>query len=458
MHPNRLIPIVRLIARIRSGILLTRRSAEHTIQVRIVRWEPVAILLALILIQTFLPARVWLALLIGFAALLLTCIGWAMSIAGGVRLERRLLHTWVQVGDRLEEVFTLVNDSAAPLLAAEIEDGSDIPGYEVSTVRAAPPHDRYSWRQHGRSTRRGVYHLGPTTLRSGDPLGLLSTSVEYPNVREVLVFPPVLPDLTLDAPVGGGQGAAASRQRSLEETAAIGGLRDYRPGDPIRRIHWPRSERHQRFLVKEFDREMGGDIWLALDLDAPVQAGAGDASTLEYGVIWAASLAWRLLRQGRAVGLFAYGPRRLLIPPAAGSGHLWNLLRALAPVEPQSEMPLETLLGEVQPYLGRGSSLILLTPSTRPGWLEKLAQPALRSAVKRVLLFDAATFDPRAGETGSAAGVHALLSDLGITSQVISYQPDLIAQPAAPGTGDWDFVTTPLGGVVVRSRPVEARP
>lgn len=441
----------RVILRFERAHAHSELSVEHPLLI----WA----LLALVVLAVLAPSRVWIVLLTGLGLTLGLCFGWALAGARGVWLERRLLHTWVQVGDLLEEVFILHNDSVLPQTAVEIVDRSDVPGYDLSAVRSAPGHGKAQWRQNGRSQRRGLYHLGPTSLRFSDPLGIFAVTVEHPAVREVLVFPPILHDLPVPRHTGGGQGVVTSRLRSLQDAAAIGGLRDYRPGDPIRRIHWPRSVRHQTYLVKEFDQEMGGELWLVLDLDAPVQAGQGDDSTVEYGVIWAASWAWHLMSQGRGVGLLAYGPERLMIPPAAGSGHVWALLRALATIQAARPIPLESVLDDLQPRLGRGDSVLVLTPSTLPQWPERLIRPGLRAAVKGVILFDALSFGkPQPRERpGSTDAVHALLVSLGIPTQVVRCQPDLLARPAMPGSGDWDFAVTPLGGVVVRTRPAEVR-
>jgi hypothetical protein len=54
----------------------------------------------------------------------------------------------------------------------------------------------------------------------------------------------------------------------------------------------------------------------------------------------------------------------------------------------------------------------------QPGWVEKLLAPGLRSAIKHVALFDAATFDTATRREDSAAAVQAVLSDLGIAARL----------------------------------------
>lgn len=446
-----------------AGWVLTRRQDEDgSVELRLTAWWPFALLLALIALMIALPARVWVVAFAGLATAVVLSAIWALLGARHVHFERRIRHTWVQVGDLLEEVLTLDNATPFPLLAAEIIDHSDLPGYSIGGIRAIESSCRGQWREHGISQRRGLFRLGPTTLRFGDPLGLFSITCHYPYSREVLVFPPVLHDLGITPQPGGGHGAALSRRRSLAETAAVGGVRDYIPGDPIRRIHWPLTVRHQAFLVKEFDREMGGDTWLVLDLHRGVHVGEDEQSTLEYAIIWAASWAWHLLREGKGAGLLTYAPARILIPPLRGTGHLWTILRALAPAAAETGIPLTELLREIRQYRQHGDALVVITPSLAANWPEMLVQPGLQTAAKEVLLLDAASFRETLTPSGvgggqSAAGMHALLLGMGVRTRLIRRQEKLSARPAAPGTGDWDLTTTPWGRVIVRSRPREVR-
>ncbi len=437
-----------------KGLVLFRHQGEtHRSTVYLAEYTLLIIVALLILLAIVLPARIWVVILSGVGMLVGLSFLWVYWLSRRVILSRKMLYAWVQVGDQMEEVFTLANFSSLPLLAAEITDHSNLPQYDASGVQAVDANQRRQWRQEGVSRRRGVYRLGPTSLRFGDPLGLFKAVSEYSSQRELLVYPPILHDEHVPDLSGGGEGRANSRQRSLIETAAIGGIRHYVPGDPIRRIHWPLSVRHQSFLVKEFDREMGGDTWLVLDSDQAVHSGSGEDSTLEDGVIWAATYAWHLIRAGRGVGLLAYGPHRILIPPGQGAEHFWNVMRALAPVEAQTSIPMGGLLQELKPFLARGHSLVAVTPSCQGDWPMELMQPGLRSASKQVVLLDtsAESSDPRS----AVAGMSGLLTNLGIPVRVVNRRLIQTAQPAAPGVGSREYTITPWGGVAVRERTAE---
>jgi uncharacterized protein (DUF58 family) len=454
---HHLASIVRTLVR-EEWILYRRTAPNQIIEIGAAERGPLLALLALIALSIVAPSRVWVVLLAGLGAALTFAFAWALSTGLRMRFTRQTVYTWVQVGDRLEEDFALENNAPFPILAAEIDDHSTLPGYQASTVRAVSLYSGYRWRQNAISRQRGLFQLGPPVVRYGDPLGLFAVRCNYTHSEEILVYPPVLDQLPIPPLSGGGQGQASTRQRSLAETAAIGGVRGYHPGDPIRRVHWPLSARHGSLLIKEFDREMGGSVWLALDLHQAAHAGEGEHSTLEYGVIWAASWAWHFLRAGKSVGLYCYGPSRLIVPPRDGNQHLWLLLRTLATVDARSDIPLAALLHEIAPRLRRGDALAIVTPSFSPDWPEMLVQPGLRGAAKAVTLLDAASFEKEAAPVDirpSVMQMRALLASLGVPTQLVERQDKLPTRVLASGTGNWEFASTPWGRVVARRRPTQ---
>ena len=65
----------------------------------------------------------------------------------------------------------------------------------------------------------------------------------------------------------------------MEATSHAAGVRDYQPGDPLNRIHWKSSARKDRFMVKEFDQDPQGDVWILLDASKFTQYEAHELNT-----------------------------------------------------------------------------------------------------------------------------------------------------------------------------------
>ncbi|MBE3067756.1 MAG: hypothetical protein IMZ73_10100, partial [Chloroflexi bacterium] len=82
----------------------------------------------LFLLQLVWPSRAWVVLLIILGGSWSFSYLWARSLAHGLSLEREMRYGWAQVGDRLEQRFTVTNKNWAPGLWLEVDDRSNLPG------------------------------------------------------------------------------------------------------------------------------------------------------------------------------------------------------------------------------------------------------------------------------------------------------------------------------------------
>ena len=410
------------------------------------------LLLALsIVMQVIDPSRVWKILMVGLGGAWLAGWLWAHGLARSLRLVREMRYGWAQVGDRLEERFTLLNTSFFPATWVEMDDHSTLPGYRASLATAIGGEGDVTLLTEGYCSRRGLYLLGGATLRSGDPLGIYTVTIEDPSSRALLVLPPVVPLPPIEVTPGGYLGDGRPRLRTLEESVRASGVREYQPGDPLRRIHWPTSARHGKLFTRQLDGNPAGDWWILLDLDRHIQAGSDWDSTVEHGVVLAASLAdlgGRVHRdQGlhnkQAVGLAINGETPEWLPPRENERQRWDILHALALAQPGG-MSLRDFLERGGKTFGKHASLVIITPSTKTDWLESLAPLLWRGIVPTVLLLEAASF----GGQGSSQAVSEQLQGMGIACHVITR--DLLNRPEArPGqAGRWQFRQSKITGKV----------
>ena len=431
------------------------RTHRQTIAIELKKPWILIILVIPFLLQTVLPSRAWIALFFSLGGALGLGYLWMRQLADKITLTREQRYGWVHVGDLLEERFTLCNDSMFPILWLEIDDRSDLPGYTARSVRSLGGHQTLEWRTEGICRLRGLFTLGPWKARVTDPFGFFQVTFEYPKCQSILVYPPVVHLPTVRLPRGAAIGTGRTSQRAMEITTNAAGVRAYAPGDSLNRVHWRTSAHQDALMVKTFDLEPSGDLWIVLDLDAAVQAGRGEESTEEYGVILASSLSDRVLRQNRAVGLVAYGsvgprqapdakPLPIIVQPQKGQAQRWRILQALATARAGGNWPLARVLAEMDRNLGRGMWLAVITPSSDPAWLAGLLPPMRRGVAPTVLLLDPSSFGGR--EDANMDAVAALLADLGIPSHPIvkgmPFQPIVehkrIGRPefkVLPGTG-----------------------
>jgi uncharacterized protein (DUF58 family) len=369
--------------------------------------------------QLVTPHPVWVVLVVVLGVLYALAIVWVRVLATALTIDRRRLSTILVAGDELEERFTLHNESALPLLWAEVQDESTIPAYQPGRVVGAGGHARLQWQSALVCQQRGVYRLGPHRLTTADPLGFFQLTVTYPQTDTVVIYPRVLqlPPVLLPQ---GAQSGAARRRRPLLGTQPAATVRTYQETDSLRYVHWPLTAHRGLLMVKELESEPAGAVWIVLDLDQAQHRGRDAASTLELAVTAAASLAAALLQENerRAVGLFTISGRRddtahqvVMVPPQSSQAQLWNMLSALAAVQP-TDVTLAEQLASVRTTLSMRNTLMVITaqPAAAPAWPAALLHLQSIGVNSSVLLIDDET-------APTAAALEPLLARYGIEIQ-----------------------------------------
>jgi uncharacterized protein (DUF58 family) len=406
----------------------------------------VILLGVLLLIQLIHPFKGWMVLLVGLGGAFYFSYLWARSLQEGLSIKREMRFGWSQVGDRLQERFTLINEGWAPAIWIGVMDLSDMPGYQVSTVTGVGGRSLKHWFKRGVCTRRGLYTLGPTSLQTGDPFGFFSVDLKYSTTSTMMVMPPIVPLPSIDVAPGGRIGEGRVIVSSLEQTTSVSSVREYMPGDHMRRIHWPTSARKGDFYVRTFDSTPSSDWWIYLDLNLEVQAGEAEAATEEHAIILAASLTDQGIRSGKAVGLVSHGDELIWLPPRLEEDQRWEILRALALIEP-GKRNLADLLSATRSTVRQRSSLVIITPDVEGSWLDALVLLMRRGVVPTILLMDVPAF----GGDRETSRLENTLLDLGVHHYRIS--PDLLDRPEVRPEQEERWRITPHG----RALPVDTR-
>jgi uncharacterized protein (DUF58 family) len=187
--------------------------------------------------------------------------------------------------------------------------------------------------------RRGRHRLSGLRLTTKFPFGLIQKSRDVIDPVEVIVYPSVLP---LPAAVLRGLPVSSdgNRQRRRSRHGDFFGLRDFRPGDDPRDIHWRTSARRGVPFVRENEDDESALATVVLDNAARTTAtAAATSAAFELAVSQAAAFALELLRRGFRVGLVLRGAT---LAGDSGPSQATRILRALALVEPADPtLPLE---------------------------------------------------------------------------------------------------------------------
>jgi uncharacterized protein (DUF58 family) len=198
--------------------------------------------------------------------------------------------------------------------------------------------------------RRGRHRLTGMRLATKFPFGLVQKSRDIASPTEVIVYPalvPVEPAVLRGLPVRHG----GNRQRLRSHDGDFFGLRDFRPGDDPRDIHWRTSARRGTPFVRENEDDEGSEVTVVLD-----NAAGATPEAFEVAVSQAASYTLALLGRGLRVALALRGASLAAdTGPAQGK----RILRALALVEPaRADAPLVSRTPE--------GATIYLRPGARP--------------------------------------------------------------------------------------------
>ena len=353
--------------------------------------------------------------LLSYLSYLLLFIGAAMWVTArltleGLTVKRTVGQAYAHLGDKIELNYELRNDHRLGKLWVEVSEESNWP--EPLTGRVLSINGRGTvrrWKVSVMAHRRGRFHLGPIVLRSGDPFGLFATVARAPADALVLVYPRVLPLPYWQLPGSFLEGNVLTGQRSLQSTSMVMGIRDYRPGDAVNRIHWPSSVRHRGLFVKEFELDKTADLWIYLDLERHWHRGEGERSTEERAVTVAASVVAKALHEHRNVGLITTGVRGELLHPDRGTKQFGKLMQYLAEVSVGGSRTIAEVMVESLPRIRRGASVLLITPSLDRAWVRPASTFRESSIATQAVLIGSEDTDER-----DRARRHALLGELAV--------------------------------------------
>jgi uncharacterized protein (DUF58 family) len=408
---------------------------------------PVIAVIALIM-QIVDPSKAWVILLIGFGGIWLFCRWWVRRLAESLHFKREMRYGWAQVGDRLEERFTLTNEFVLPATWVAVRDQSTLPNHRTSVATGVDGSSTSQWKTLNQCTQRGVFTLGGTTLETGDPFGIYTLIIEDTTSSTLAVMPPVVSVPHFNILSSGWAGEGMINPRSLEETVNASHTREMAPGDPMRSIHWKTSARRDKFYIRQSEGTHAGDWWILLDLHKDSQVGTGWDSTEEHGVILASSLIAQAEKDSHPIGLAVNGHESAWHIPRRNEYQRQALMKSLAVAAP-SDISLKDFLNRTDKTFGSRCSLLIITANPDIEWTQSLMPLMWRGILPTVFLLDVNTF----GATSNTSQVTDVLRSLGIPCHVIP--KELLDNPQArPGhEGEWEWRISGTGKAIAVHKP-----
>ncbi|BAA29462.1 DUF58 domain-containing protein [Pyrococcus horikoshii] len=113
------------------------------------------------------------------------------------------------------------------------------------------------------------------------------------------------------------------------ESTELYGLREYLPGDDVRRIDWKATTRLRKLIVKEFMRESEGDVYIVLDATREMRKRIR-RSKIDYASSLVLYIATILIRSNKRVGLILFSEDEFkVVKPEKGSEQLERIRETL---------------------------------------------------------------------------------------------------------------------------------
>lgn len=279
----------------------------------------------------------------------------------GVRVGNRkiLPLAWIKIDDQFPSILTPSNKELTP---------SHIPltGY-LSQHATLGAFERARWNYRLTCQHRGYFILGPARMKSGDLFGLFERERVSPRTDRLIVYPRVLPMEDWGLPPKDPLGDIKARVQFLNDPTRPRGVREYRPDDAPKHIHWRATARTGELQVKIYDPTITYQWVLFVNVATFAQAWQGvNPELLERVISLAASIANFGAEHKYAVGMIANGTwpesdQRLKILPSRDPDHLRHILEALAAVTSFVTTPIEVLLRTESPKLSWGATLVMIT-------------------------------------------------------------------------------------------------
>lgn len=339
-----------------------------------------------------------------FSLIIIFSFFWTVFSTSGIDVFRKSRYPRQKVGEYFEENIEVINKSPLWHFLLEISDQSSDKNFSVSRILSSlGPHQSRFYSTYQYLEKRGTIQLGPMKVKAGDPFGFFQTEKNIKRKNSLFVLPFFSAIERFPIHFGQMSGGISLQRPALDTTPHAAGIREYHPGDPLNRIHWPSSMKRNRLIVKEFDQNPHGSIWIFLDSQKDVNVQerilqtetrpAGywkfekkrdyqlPRDTFEYSVSIAASLTDFFIREGRQVGFFHSGKYAELVPAEKGERQSSKILDILTHVQADGDIPINAFVESNLSFQNPGNMIILITTSAAVGL------PHLSALVKQKALY-----------------------------------------------------------------------
>ncbi|MDZ4688345.1 MAG: DUF58 domain-containing protein [Planctomycetaceae bacterium] len=235
---------------------------------------------------------------------------------------------------------------------------------------------------------RGRHQFGPVEVVSRFPLGLIERGCQFREFGETLVYPRIgrLSPRWKRRLLGASELVETPQPRRGVFDDEFHHLREYRPGDNPRAIHWRSSARRNVLIVREYQQNREHNLVVLLDLETSGRS--TDSPHVEQALSVAATVCVEHRREcrGSALTVIAAGRETWRWEATVSSAGLESLFDKLAVIEPAQSNRFAGLWTETVSHLAPSTRYIVVSTRTPA---EALPNPLLPGGLQWVKVDDA---------------------------------------------------------------------
>ena len=179
--------------------------------------------------------------------------------------------------------------------------------------------------------KRGIYTIGPLNVSARDLLGFYSVNTDFAEIREIIIYPELIP-LKDYFPSSREYFGNQKSRAFVEDPVLITGIREYSGDRPAKNIHWKASSRTMTLQEKMYAPSAHVKAMIFIDVEGfrKADAAAEFETMLKAASSMAVALAKKNILPGLMVNGVLIGDQSPMLSPVAGDQHLHLLLEKMA--------------------------------------------------------------------------------------------------------------------------------
>ncbi|MFP4376040.1 MAG: DUF58 domain-containing protein [Spirochaetales bacterium] len=351
----------------------------------------VVVLIVLFIFMPFPPIRV--AIL---AIMLLRLLAALYNILAPLLMsvERETNTVYANCNQRFEVSIVIQNRSLLPIYLMQVQDTVStgiFPEHEATFTVTLRAFEKKVLTYGAVGRTRGQYEAGPVRLTGHDPFKTYSFRKRTESTVPIIVYPSVY-HLDLPQRVGLPSGSIQVSNKLYEDMTRYSSIREYQPGDEMKRINWKASARMGKLYSMEYQPSIYFPILILLNLSERDFPTRGKETLVNRLTEVAASLVFYGVRIKQELGFITTGVipetgQRPSTPVKAGYGNAVSILETLARVQLDSNyVNFAEYMLKAGVSVPNGTKIFVVSPPLKEN--EALALMAQRRKGYKISLFE----------------------------------------------------------------------